>query len=1030
MRFSKVGIIGTLMAVAAALLVILPILATDGTRTLRGTNTASAASKVLTVKVYAHGDIAASEVQLTDDTVTTDARDTRDGVTLYVSNSSAAFDTILVIVIDTSTVDANKNAGAGNDTITVTVKNDDSGAKILRAFPQANSSKDGELVLNEASPAAGKAATEGVFQGIIRVIDLAVSGATAEADIAALDSHKILITYQTVTIAVIVDSKGPVIGDLSPVHEEITKKDNVVISATITDSGSGMRADAQGEGKDSRDGSLSGDGDHDSDGVTAEPATEATGKSFDVGIMVNTGILTTATVTSDGRIAGSNNESAQASAGWTAVTDGFKFSYTRSGLDNDGNVFWNVVAIDRAGNKAVTDSDLSEDGGGVTADEDQAFLLVIDGTDPSMGLVETGLAWDSAKKKQKSSRKANSIKVTFTNGGATPVGNDPDDVGYNGDPLNPATVQASDFTVEGHSIKSITHPNLKKSTTGDNPTSDFRNIVYITLTDNLDADEEPDVNVVGNIEDLAGNDADIESVEAKDNIRPKLTVTITGTLSGGDEDRPITKGDKTENRIVVRVTADEPLKAPPTIDFQRYGLATVTVDVSGEDDKEFRALAVTSFTAVTPTLVSGQTQTWETKQLNTIVGSGEGLVGIFVYGTDVNEVDGSSGTGGDRATGSTTSDLEDRRVDLAKANLFEFDPEDLAAADIPDLSPDTGNNAETESKRPFIKIDFNEGKEYKIGGNAHGSTQLSAEDDFQCGPADGDLDADDICQPKKRSKTAPDVGSSPTKYEIDTYDKVTLTSITLDGVDVSNLVGKVDKDSFVLALSDLSVGVHVLAFNGVDLLGNTFDEDQEFSFEVKKRSKYEIDLFPGWNLISLPGTPVDPAIDSVLPDDHPATTVLAFENGEWKTATRGADGSWEGTITEIDANHGYWINTTAFDELEALIPERDPTTQIPTIAVIAGWNLVPIVDLTQADAGDPPGGDNDGDGTIEEDCTDPNNDCVTGNAYFASIGWSVAYGYDTETNTWEKLSETPSRGNVFNGKGYWVWVTKKGTLVP
>ena len=41
-------------------------------------------------------------------------------------------------------------------------------------------------------------------------------------------------------------------------------------------------------------------------------------------------------------------------------------------------------------------------------------------------------------------------------------------------------------------------------------------------------------------------------------------------------------------------------------------------------------------------------------------------------------------------------------------------------------------------------------------------------------------------------------------------------------------------------------------------------------FEVLPRGAYEIDLRPGWNLVSFPGEPVDTAIDSVLPADHPA----------------------------------------------------------------------------------------------------------------------------------------------------------------
>ena len=52
------------------------------------------------------------------------------------------------------------------------------------------------------------------------------------------------------------------------------------------------------------------------------------------------------------------------------------------------------------------------------------------------------------------------------------------------------------------------------------------------------------------------------------------------------------------------------------------------------------------------------------------------------------------------------------------------------------------------------------------------------------------------------------------------------------------------------------------------------------------RGAYEIDLRPDWNLVSLPGEPVDSAIDSVLPADSQAIEVLTYEAGLWIASTR------------------------------------------------------------------------------------------------------------------------------------------------
>ncbi|MCH8848657.1 MAG: hypothetical protein IIC32_06760, partial [Chloroflexi bacterium] len=287
----------------------------------------------------------------------------------------------------------------------------------------------------------------------------------------------------------------------------------------------------------------------------------------------------------------------------------------------------------------------------------------------------------------------------------------------------------------------------------------------------------------------------------------------------------------------------------------------------------------------------------------------------------------------------------------------------------------------------FIVLDFGEGKEYRINIDTDDGGSLD-------GPADK-IDG----------------------IEIDTHDTVTLTSVELDGVDVSGQVGRRDDDSFVIALRNLAVGEYTLTCTAVDEVGNDIDADNcKFDFEVVERGDYEVPLNPGWNLVSLPGTPADPAIDSVLPSSMSASRVLQWVDGAFEVAERGDDGMWDpsGQITEITAGPGYWVFTTAFEDIETLIPERSPATVLPTVDIVGGWNLVGIVDLAQADAGDAPGGAGD----------------VLPSAYFASLTWSVAYSYDTTSGLWTKYTGADEDDSVVNGKGYWIWATKAGTLVP
>jgi hypothetical protein len=311
------------------------------------------------------------------------------------------------------------------------------------------------------------------------------------------------------------------------------------------------------------------------------------------------------------------------------------------------------------------------------------------------------------------------------------------------------------------------------------------------------------------------------------------------------------------------------------------------------------------------------------------------------------------------------------------------------------LTPNTGTSTETETANPFIKIDFSEGKEYNI---ANTTDPLDAGDKL-------------------------DFGTPAVSVEIDSHNGVTLTKLALedqDGneTDLLGTEGSVDSDSFVLALSGLSTGDYTIIVNGTDAVGNKRATDDKFNFTVKARSAYEVGLNPGWNLISLPATPSDPSIDAVLPSSHPAITVLTFVGGEWKTAVRGTDGNWEGTISQMTSEEAYWVQTGAFTPIKTLIPERNPATVLPAIPIVAGWNLVPMVDLGQAK---PP--------TQTELASNTTGKGLDAKVYFASITWTVAYGFDTQGNAWRKITDTTG-DFVGQGKGYWVWATKSGQLVP
>ena len=109
--------------------------------------------------------------------------------------------------------------------------------------------------------------------------------------------------------------------------------------------------------------------------------------------------------------------------------------------------------------------------------------------------------------------------------------------------LDAETVSAADFEVDDNT------PSKAEVFSG------AKSNVFLTLSTDLNPQPKPKVEVVGTIEDLAGNRQTSGKVdEAVDGIAPTLTVT----LEGGD--RPVTKGS-----VKVTVTANEDVGTPSVV---------------------------------------------------------------------------------------------------------------------------------------------------------------------------------------------------------------------------------------------------------------------------------------------------------------------------------------------------------------------------------------------------------------------------------------------------------------------------------
>lgn len=182
------------------------------------------------------------------------------------------------------------------------------------------------------------------------------------------------------------------------------------------------------------------------------------------------------------------------------------------------------------------------------------------------------------------------------------------------------------------------------------------------------------------------------------------------------------------------------------------------------------------------------------------------------------------------------------------------------------------------------------------------------------------------------------------------------------------------------------------------------------------RDPVNIALSPGWNLISLPFHPPNPAINAVVNANHPACVVMTYDivQEAWLASHRAAEtGLFAGDVTVMTASTAYFIRTDSTKGLALLrlsmaaTEERPP--ELPIIKVAAGWNLVPVISVKSTLPATIPAAE-----------------------YFGTLGvggWLKALTYNPVEGAWESVGP---RGNdeVILGKGYWLYATAAGVIIP
>lgn len=184
------------------------------------------------------------------------------------------------------------------------------------------------------------------------------------------------------------------------------------------------------------------------------------------------------------------------------------------------------------------------------------------------------------------------------------------------------------------------------------------------------------------------------------------------------------------------------------------------------------------------------------------------------------------------------------------------------------------------------------------------------------------------------------------------------------------------------------------------------------------RNVVSIGLTPGWNLVSLPFQPPNPAINAVINASHPADIVMTHDSEKqvWLVSRRDAmTGLFRGDIAVMTASTAYFIQTGTGQGLSLLPPApvatqaAPPAIPIPIIHVAQGWNLVPVVSMQF-----------------------PPPTTISADEYLGTLGvggWLKALTFNPVEGVWESVNPQ-SNGKMKTGKGYWLYTPNAGVIIP
>ena len=818
-----------------------------------------------------------------------------------------------------------------------------------------------------------------------------------------------------------VENEAPEIGNFAPEHESAFDDSDVEYTFTVTDSHSGLPEPEDLPDPDGDDSympvvALISKGqcetaDQDASAASKARRAKLINDGFEVvGDMANISddeSLYCPGVEQDGEY-----DASGAGYGFAPIRDDKDFDEIEDGFDvettivlRENKIFYvTFVACDAAGNCSFFDPDGNDEA-------EELAEITVDTEDPVFVEARTGLTWDSTDNEYDDNRSY--IQVIFN------------DLTK----LNTETVEIDDFVVEGHSIKDVQvyeNPDDddvtwadsgrygaagSKNKRGVDRYRDLENVVFIELEDELLADETPDVTIVPNgVEDKAGNEQDDGDHEANDWISPAFTIVSIVSTRETSQDQ-VLAGD--DDEVTVVVTSDERLDSTrPTVLVTYVNAPAGSVDTKGVALCDTKAGAdkgtrergeiihnddCASSAATGGNLNNSVEKVSNTEWVVTITEpKATGYYNFRIEGNDRSPQENPGSEGVSPKAIVTDFFDADGDVNVDDAIFFEGDinlPKPNVR--VSGVSVE-GNEADVEFRSPlFVELDF------------------ASNHSDNCRNVDSD----------ERMSNCMNENS---EYAEDNFDDIVVTSFVLDGVDITDSVKTTDNQSFLVSLESISIGDHTAELQAVDQAGNVFEDTLEIDFEVNDRDPFEKRLSPGWNLVSLPGEPADSSIGAVFGPGVEVRTVYSYDPvipGGWQVAVRETlDSDWQGDLTDINGQHGYWVLSDAIQDWEVSIPRLSggaagtgTPIQPPVIPLYAGWNLIPVTDISGNGAG---------------------GDTLSADVYLQSLDDGVdlarVLGFDTIRNQWETVLDPDMQMNntLTIGSGYWIFVREATSLVP